>query len=64
MKSDINGCSTCPDGQEQYEQFTMGRKKYVQYDYRTPNGTLFSCVKPSLEACRTARDTWMKTVEN
>ena len=59
MKSDVNGCSTCPKGQEQYEEFTMGRKKYVQYDYRTEDGELFSCVKVSLSKCRFARDMWL-----
>lgn len=29
---------------------------YFQYDYRAEDGTLFSCVKPSLELCREARD--------
>ena len=59
MKSDVNGCSTCPKGQEQYEEFTMGRKKYVQYDYRTEDGELFSCVKIDLAKCRFARDMWL-----
>jgi len=50
-------------GQEQYETFTRkirGKtKKYYQYDYRHTNGILFSCVKPTLEACRIARDSWL-----
>ena len=59
MMNDKNGCSTCPNGQEQYENFTMNSKKYIQYDYRDENGKLFSCVKPTLEACRTARYAWI-----
>lgn len=65
MKSDINGCSTCQAGREQYEHYTqrLGRKVYnlVQYDYRHINGELFSCVAPSLEEARARRDRWMKT---
>lgn len=63
MKSDINGCSTCQAGREQYEFYTqtVGRKRrrLVQYDYRTPDGQLFSCVAASLEDARGRRDTWL-----
>jgi len=34
--------------------------RFCQYDYRGMDGELFSCVKPTLEACRAARDEWMK----
>lgn len=60
MKTDINGCSTSVPGSEQYESFTMGRKQYVQYDYRTPDGELFSCVRHTLTQCRAARDKWQE----
>ena len=57
----VTTTQTC--GQEQYETFTrkVGRKtkKYVQYDYRHTDGELFSCVKPTLDACRAARDAWL-----
>lgn len=61
MKTDLNGVSQCPKGTEHYETFTaMGRGQrgtvFFQYDYRAEDGTLFSCVKPSLELCREARD--------
>lgn len=63
MKSDINGCSTCEAGREQYENYTqkIGRKVYrlVQYDYRHADGELFSCVAPSLEEARRRRDKWL-----
>ena len=63
MKSDVNGCSTCPAGREQYEFYTqpVGRKRrrLVQYDYRHTDGDLFSCVAPSLEEARRRRDTWL-----
>ena len=57
-----NGISTCTGlGQEKYETFYMRvsrRKsvKKVQYDYRSTEGILFSCVRNTLEECRTARD--------
>lgn len=60
----INGVSTTTElGQEQYEKFSrkIGRytKKYVAYDYRWTDGELFSCVKPTLDECRTERDLWL-----
>ena len=64
MKTDINGCSTCQAGREQYEEYThrSGRKVYhmVQYDYRHTDGELFSCCAPSLEEARRRRDAWME----
>jgi hypothetical protein len=60
----VNGLSTTTEkGQEQYELFTRKdrgqRKTYIQYDYRHTDGELFSCVKPTLEDCRTDRDMWL-----
>ena len=64
MKSDINGCSTCPVGKENYEFFivNLGRKTYekVQYDYRHTDGELFSCVANSLDEAREKKDNWLK----
>ncbi len=59
-----NGVTTTKaPGQERYSTFTRkagGKiKQYVQYDYRHMDGELFSCVKPTLEACRVARDEWL-----
>jgi hypothetical protein len=54
-----NGLSTTAPGKEQYEFFMNGRKRYCQYDYRNVRGELFSCIKPTLEACRAARDEWI-----
>lgn len=53
------------NGQEQHEAFKSSatRKKAVQYDYRHTDGELFSCVKPTLEGCRAARDTWLQKKE-
>jgi len=60
MKSDINGCSTCLNGQENYEvYFDWQDKQRVQYDYRTKDGELFSCVRNSIEECRRSRDQWL-----
>ena len=64
-KITANGVSTTKmPGQEQYRKLNNGlkgirRKTYFQYDYRDFNGELFSCVKPTLEACRAARDAWL-----
>lgn len=64
MKTDINGCSTCAAGRENYESYTqrVGRKTYelVQYDYRHTDGELFSTVAPTVEEARRRRDDWMK----
>lgn len=64
MKSDINGCSACAKGSENYESYTsrIGLKKVrkIQYDYRHTDGELFSCVKKTLAKCRQARDKWLE----
>lgn len=65
MKTDVNGCSTTLAGQEQYEQYyshLMHAWRY-QYDYRTPEGKLFSTTALSLEKCREKRDAWLKQQE-
>lgn len=60
MKTDINGRSTCKPGQENYETFgSKDKREMVQYDYRTPDGILFSTVAPTLEICRERRDQWI-----
>jgi hypothetical protein len=56
MKTDKNGVSQCPSGAEHYETFKNRGKVYYQYDYRPDTGELFSCVKPSLQQCRDAKD--------
>ena len=68
-KMTMNGVTTTTKlGQEQYETFVHkvgGKsKKYFQYDYRHTDGELFSCVKQTLEACRTARDAWLEGKES
>ena len=47
--------------EEQYEYFQTYRRgvRHCQYDYRDFDGTLFSCVKPTLADCVTARDAWL-----
>jgi len=62
MKSDVNGCSTCGAGEEQWEEFNSAilRGTRVQYDYRTPNGRLFSCIAKTVEAARERRDAWLR----
>lgn len=59
----VNGCSVCAAGKENYTNFNtkIGRKnvKRMQYDYRTPEGELFSCIGKDLEDCRRKRDEWI-----
>ncbi|WP_279134842.1 DUF3873 family protein [Parabacteroides johnsonii] len=61
--NDNRGCSVCAAGKENYTTFStrLGRKlvKRVQYDYRTPEGELFSYVGKTLEDCRQKRDEWL-----
>jgi hypothetical protein len=64
LRTDVHGCSICPPGEERWEAFTAPavwgpKQTRVQYDYRTPDGKLFSCVAPSLEAARARRDEWL-----
>jgi hypothetical protein len=56
---------TLANGQEQHETFNSRatRKKAVQYDYRHTDGELFSCVKPTLEDCRHAKENWISKKE-
>ncbi len=46
-------------------QTGIGRRKrtLMQYDYRHTDGELFSCVKPTLDECRAARDKWLTAKE-
>jgi hypothetical protein len=60
MKTDINGLSTCPVGEEQYELFPYRRDTRVQYDYRDIDEELFSGVFKSLEEARKQRDEWRR----
>ena len=60
----INGASTCTEaGTEKYERFQLGigrrKRTFVQYDYLHTDGELYSCVKPTLDECRAARDKWL-----
>lgn len=62
----INGVSTCQKaGTEKYENFHFGigrrKRTLVQYDYRHTDSELFSCVKATLDECRTERDKWLAT---
>ena len=65
MKSDKQGCSTCPKGQENYEFYysSISKREYVQYDYRHTNGQLFSCCSRSLEKARDLKDKWLAKKE-
>ena len=68
MKTDVNGCSTCPVGCENYEYYNYRYQRknvrMVQYDYRHTDGELFSCVARSLDEARERRDTWLSRKSN
>jgi len=64
MKSDKKGCSQCPKGQENHEEFNFNGRDFVQYDYRHIDGKLFSCVAKSLDDARSSRDKWLKSHTN
>lgn len=64
-KMTMNGVTTTQaPGQEQYQNFSRKvgskTKKFIQYDYRHTDGELYSCIKPTLDACRSARDKWLE----
>lgn len=55
-----NGITTTQTlGTDNFEKFTVRGMIYYQYDYRAPDGELFSTIKPSLRQCRDARDKWL-----
>jgi hypothetical protein len=58
-----NGCSVCAKGEENYTTFRPAHRSnsvFYQYDYRHKDGMLFSCIAPTLEACREKRDKWIQ----
>ena len=64
MKTDINKCSTCRPGEEKYKKITRDGKTFVQYEYRTPDGELFSVVKCNLETARICMGEWLSKEAN
>lgn len=61
MKTDKNGCSTTPNNCEQIEKFRHAGQEFIQYDYRTIDGELFSCVVKNIETARQRKDNWIQT---
>ena len=54
------------NGEEQYEIYNhpvRRGKKLCQYDYRSEDGKLFSCVAANLEVARTKRDAWLSSLK-
>ena len=49
----VNGCSVCQPGKENYTTYNTRlrgkRVRMYQYDYRTESGELFACCAPTLE---------------
>jgi len=62
MRTDISGRSTTKPGEEHWEEFYLKglSGSRVQYDYRTPEGRLFSTIAVSLERAREKRDQWLE----
>lgn len=66
MKTDIKGISTCKKGEEHFEFFKsiINKKRLIQYEYRSNEGELFTCVAPTLEECRRKMHSWaLKKIE-
>lgn len=69
MKSDVQGCSTCPPSEERMEWFHTKTgsawsefepsKMRLQYDFRTLDGLLFSGVFETPMEARQKRDEWL-----
>ena len=53
--------SKCLPGKEQWEAYysVVLDRELIQYDYRAPDGELFSTVAPTLEKARIRRDAWL-----
>jgi len=58
MRMTRNGISTTESGSERYEKCRICGREMVQYDYRTEDGRLFSCVRKTLDECRNALKEW------
>ena len=62
-----NGVSiTHAPGEEKFVKYrpvVFKGRIFYQYDYRHTDGELFSCVKPTLDECRAARDKWLTAKE-
>lgn len=57
--NDEQGRSLCKPGEELYGTVKVGRCGFrLQYAYRTPGGTLFETVAPTLKEARVRRDRW------
>ena len=56
------GVSTCEPGEERWEKFKsrIAGRWMVHYDFRTPDGALFSTIARTLAQARAARDAWLK----
>ncbi len=65
MNTDINGHSTCARGEESFERYfsALANAMRYQYDYRTVDGKLFSCITTTLECARAKRDAWLAQLE-
>ncbi len=51
----------CRPGREQHQEYysELARRMQVHYDYRTPDGVLFSCLDITLATCQARRNAWL-----
>ena len=62
METDITRVSTRVVEDEQYERFysPLIHQKLIYYNFRTPDGKLFTCISRTLANARARRDAWLK----
>ena len=53
--------SDCRPGREQHQEYysELAGRRQVHYDYRTPDGTLFTCIDNTLADCQARRNAWL-----
>lgn len=57
----MNQSTRLQKNEERYHEYYSAtlKRMMVQYDYRSTDGELFSCIASSLEEARKRRDDWM-----
>ena len=58
----LNSTRLNPGGEQCESYYSVIRKRQlIQYDYRAPDGVLFSCIAPDIETARARRDKWLNS---
>lgn len=58
----------CPPGEEVWQRYNVARypsvsaarRRAIEYNYRAPDGRLFTCTASSLKQARRRRDAWLE----